>query len=95
VIVISIPDYGVTPFGQGSDSSRIGAEIDKYNAIASTACAEAHVRYVDITPGSRRAAQDRSLVAEDGLHPSGKMYAEWVKLALPEARAALAHTKRQ
>lgn len=90
VIVLSIPDYGATPFGQGSgDAARIGQEIDKYNAIAGAACSEAHVRYVDITPGSRRAAEDKSLIADDGLHPSGKMYAEWVKLALPEARAAL------
>jgi lysophospholipase L1-like esterase len=90
VIVLSIPDYGATPFGQGSgDPSRIGGEIDKYNAIASAACNAAHVRFVDITPGSRRAAEDKGLVADDGLHPSGKMYAEWVKLALPEARAAL------
>jgi lysophospholipase L1-like esterase len=90
VIVLSIPDYGATPFGQGSGGpSRIGGEIDKYNAIASAACAAAHVRFVDITPGSRRAAEDKGLVADDGLHPSGKMYAEWVKLALPEARAAL------
>jgi lysophospholipase L1-like esterase len=90
VIVLSIPDYGATPFGQGSgDAARIGQEIDQYNAIASAASGEAHVRFVDITPGSRRATEDKSLVAEDGLHPSGTMYAEWVKLALPEARAAL------
>jgi lysophospholipase L1-like esterase len=90
VIVLSIPDYGATPFGQGSgDAARIGQEIDKYNSIASAACGEAHVRFVDITPGSRRATEDEGLVAEDGLHPSGKMYAEWAKLALPEARAAL------
>jgi lysophospholipase L1-like esterase len=90
VIVLSIPDYGATPFGQNSgDPSRIGGELDKYNAIAKAACAEAHVAYVDITPISRTAAQDKSLIADDGLHPSGKMYAQWVKLALPEARAAL------
>jgi lysophospholipase L1-like esterase len=90
VIVLSIPDYGATPFGQGSgDASRISGEIDKYNAIASAACDVAHVKFVDITPDSRNAAQDRSLVAEDGLHPSGRMYAEWVKLALPVAKAAL------
>jgi lysophospholipase L1-like esterase len=93
VIVLSIPDYGATPVGQGTgDAPRIGGEIDKYNAIAGAASGEAHVRYVDITPGSRRAADEKGLVAEDGLHPSGKMYAEWVKLALPEARAALGHS---
>ena len=90
VIVLSIPDYGATPFGQSSgDASRIGGEIDKYNSIAGAAAGEAHARFVDITPGSRRAAEDKTLVAEDGLHPSGKMYADWVQLALPEARAAL------
>jgi lysophospholipase L1-like esterase len=90
VIVLSIPDYGATPYGQSSgDPSHISGEIDKYNAIAGAACGAAHVRFIDITPGSRRAAEDKSLVADDGLHPSGKMYAEWAHLALPEARAAL------
>jgi lysophospholipase L1-like esterase len=87
VIVVSIPDWGVTPFAEGRDRAKIAAEIDRYNAINREETAKAGARYVDITPISR--GDDPALVAGDGLHPSGKQYAEWVKLILPEARAAL------
>jgi lysophospholipase L1-like esterase len=89
VVVLSIPDWGVTPFAEGRDRAKIGREIDRYNAINREETLLAGARYVDITPVSRRASSDASLVAPDGLHPSGKMYSEWVKLALPEAEAAL------
>lgn len=89
VVVVSIPDWGVTPFAQGRDRARIAAEIDAFNAAAREETARAGARYVDITPFSRQAATDRTLVAADGLHPSGKMYAEWARLALPDALAAL------
>ncbi len=89
VVVLSIPDWGVTPFAEGRDRAKIGREIDRYNAINREETLLAGARYVDITPVSRRASSDASLVASDGLHPSGKMYSEWVKLALPEAEAAL------
>ena len=87
VVVVSIPDWGVTPFAADRDRAKIAAEIDRYNAINREETEKAGARYVDITPISRR--NDPSLVAGDGLHPSGKQYAEWVKLILPEARAAL------
>jgi lysophospholipase L1-like esterase len=87
VLVLSIPDWGVTPFGQRSGGAqRIGRQIDAFNAVNRDAAEKAGVRYVDITPVSR---ERRELVAPDGLHPSGAMYAEWVKLALPQATAAL------
>jgi lysophospholipase L1-like esterase len=83
VLVISIPDWGVTPFAKDRDRAKIGREIDQFNAINREETAKAGARYADITPESRKAADDKSLVAEDGLHPSGKMYSEWVKLIVP------------
>jgi lysophospholipase L1-like esterase len=82
VFVLSIPDYGVTPFANGQDAI-IGLQIDQFNAINKAASLNAGVNYLDITPISRMAATDTSLIAPDGLHPSGKMYAEWVKLLEP------------
>jgi lysophospholipase L1-like esterase len=90
VLVLSIPDWGVTPFAAGRDRAKIAAEIDAYNALARAEAAAAGARYVDVTPVSREAATDPGLLAPDGLHPSAAMYARWVELALPEARAALA-----
>jgi lysophospholipase L1-like esterase len=84
VVVVSIPDWGVTPFAEGRDRAKIAAEIDRYNAINREEAARAGARYVDITPVSRR--DDPTLTAGDKLHPSGKMYSEWVELisaALP------------
>ncbi|MFN8501857.1 MAG: GDSL-type esterase/lipase family protein [Kouleothrix sp.] len=89
VLVLSIPDWGVTPFAAGRDAARIAAEIDAFNAIGRAEALDAGVRYVDVTAESRRAATDPALVAGDGLHPSGAMYAAWAALALPDALAAL------
>lgn len=76
--VVSIPDYGVTPFAAEKNPAKIARELDDYNREAQAICKAYNVAFIDITPGSKRAAQDPSLVAEDGLHPSGKMYKEWV-----------------
>ncbi len=89
VIVLSIPDWGVTPFAESRDPDRIAAEIDRFNEVNREETEVAGARYVDVTPVSRQAATDRELVAVDGLHPSGKMYAAWVSLVLPEALAVL------
>jgi lysophospholipase L1-like esterase len=78
VIVVSIPDWGVTPFAEGRDRAKIAAEIDRYNAINREEAQRAGARYADITPISRR--NDPALVAPDGLHPSGKQYGEWVRV---------------
>ncbi|HEX2122468.1 MAG TPA: SGNH/GDSL hydrolase family protein [Thermoanaerobaculia bacterium] len=77
VIVVSIPDWGVTPFAEGRDRAKIAREIDQFNAVNREEAQRAGARYVDITPISRR--DDPSLVAEDKLHPSGKQYGEWAK----------------
>lgn len=85
VIVLSIPDWGVTPFAWGRDTAQIADDIDAYNAINLEEAKKAGVHYVDVTPVSREALNDPTLIAGDDLHPSGKMYTEWAKLALPIA----------
>lgn len=77
VIVISIPDWGVTPFAKDRDSMRIKKEINEYNAANKQISEEYKVHYIDITPGTREAANDPSLLAADGLHPSAKEYYRW------------------
>jgi lysophospholipase L1-like esterase len=89
VLVLSIPDWGVMPFAEGRDRGEIGAAIDLFNGIKETESRAAGVHYVDITPISREALGDPSLVAGDGLHPSGAMYARWVEAALPVTMAIL------
>lgn len=89
VLVLSIPDWGVTPFSEGRDRKTIGAEIDAYNAIAREVSARDGAAFVDVTPSSRRVGAVPDLIADDGLHPSGRMYAEWAQLALPEAMKIL------
>lgn len=85
VFVVSIPDWGVTLFAQGRDAEKIAMEIDAFNQINKEESEKLSVAYVDVTPVSREAVNDADLIAPDGLHPSGKMYAEWAKLALPVA----------
>lgn len=77
VWVLSIPDWGVTPFAADRNRELIAKQIDDFNEANQLISLKAGVHYIDITPGSRLAATDASLVAEDGLHPSGKMYAQW------------------
>lgn len=89
VIVLSIPDWGVTPFASGRNRVAIAAAIDTFNAINKEEAERAGVRYVDVTPVSRSAADDPLLIAADGLHPSRKMYTEWARLALPVTCDAL------
>ena len=89
VLVLSIPDWGVTPFARGRDRAAIRSAIDQFNAINAEAARQAGAQYVDVTSVSRQAAVDGALIAADGLHPSGKMYAEWARLALPAAREGL------
>jgi lysophospholipase L1-like esterase len=88
-IVLSIPDWGVTPFAKGRDGGQIAKEIQAFNLVNRAESEKAGVHYVDVLPASYEASKDRSLVASDGLHPSGKMYSEWVRLAYPEALKAL------
>lgn len=83
VVVLSIPDWGVTPFASGRDRASVATEIDRYNAVNREEATRSGAHYVDVTPVSRRAATEPKLVASDGLHPSGAMYVEWAHLVLP------------
>ena len=79
VIVLSIPDWGVTPFARERDVTLIAKQIDDYNAANKYISEIYKVHYIDITPGSREAANDLSFVAGDGLHPSAKEYVRWAQ----------------
>jgi lysophospholipase L1-like esterase len=79
VVVLSIPDWGVTPFAEGRDRAQIAREIDAYNAANREIALLHHIHYIDITPWTREAAADPSLLAADGLHPSGKEYRRWAE----------------
>jgi lysophospholipase L1-like esterase len=89
LIVLSIPDWGVTPFAAGQDRAAISREIDRFNAVARSLAEAGGSQFVDITPMSRLAATDGTLLVSDGLHPSGAMYRMWVERVLPVAVAAL------
>lgn len=83
VVVVSIPDYGVTPFAADKSPDKIARELDAYNDYAKKVAKAHKVPFFDITPASREAARDTSLVASDGLHPSGKMYTHWAEAVFP------------
>lgn len=89
VFVLSIPDWSVTPYAAGRDRQKLSAAIDGFNAIGCQEAERLNITYIDITPASRRAYHDLSLIAEDGLHPSGKMYTLWVELVAPVMRQIL------
>lgn len=79
VFVVSIPDYGFTPFGKPNQEA-ITKAIDEFNEINARITYKYGIQYFDITEISREGLKDPSLVATDGLHPSGKMYSYWVEL---------------
>jgi lysophospholipase L1-like esterase len=91
VIVLSIPDWGQTPYAQHVDREQIAREIDQFNAVCRQECERKGAAFVDVTTISRQAGSDPSLVAADGLHPSAKMYQRWVEKMLPAVSAALAN----
>lgn len=90
VLVVSIPDWGHTPFarGQGRDGARVARELDAYNAAAHEETMRCGARWTDITPQSRR--HTAGWIGTDGLHPTAQQYAAWVELILPAARAVFA-----
>ncbi|MFZ6010036.1 MAG: SGNH/GDSL hydrolase family protein [Bacteroidota bacterium] len=81
VFVVSIPDYGYTPFGKEKQEA-ITKAIDEFNAVNKSITEKYGIKYFNITDVSRKGFDEPALVASDGLHPSGKMYAEWVKIIL-------------
>jgi len=87
VIVLAIPDWGVTPFGakSGRDLAAVSAQLDAYNAAKREIAQAQGVAFVNIASVSRARGGESTMVAEDGLHPSAMLYAEWAALALPVA----------
>jgi lysophospholipase L1-like esterase len=82
VLVISIPDYGVTPFGS-SNSEAIAQEIDMYNDYIDSYCASQAIAYVDVTAISRELGDAEGALASDNLHPSAMQYTAWLEVILP------------
>ena len=80
VLVLSIPDWGATPFARGKDTATISKEIALFNNVNRVVSRKKEVRYVDITTGSHENISDLSYLSNDGLHPSPKAYARWAKL---------------
>jgi lysophospholipase L1-like esterase len=83
VFVLSIPDYGYTPFGK-ENQEKISAGIDAYNDVNKSITEKYGVKYYSITDISRRGLNEPDLIATDGLHPSEKMYSEWVERILSD-----------
>lgn len=89
VVVLSIPDWGQTPYAAGQDQERIAREIDQFNTAAQAECQQLGVAYVDITPLTRMAVRDRSQFTSDGLHYSGTQMRMWAERALPVVKKLL------
>lgn len=91
VIVLSIPDYSVTPFAANSDKKKIAHDIDSFNIVNKKIAESYKVNYIDVTEESRKAANDPSLVAYDGLHFSGKEHTIWTSLLVAKMFEVLKH----
>jgi len=91
VIVVSIPDWGVTRFGHasGRDLAKTAREINAYNAANAQIATMLHVRYADVTAISRNGGDQSDMLVGDGLHPSAAMYTRWLETITPAAKAAL------
>ena len=85
LIVVSIPDYAYTPFGQASNALNISTQLELYNTYAQTYCAENNLKYVYITDITQQGLDNTALVATDNLHPSTLAYTKFVERILPLA----------
>lgn len=87
VIVVSIPDYAYTPFGNGNTT--ISTQIDAYNAFAENYCSQNNITFINITDITRQGLAQPNLVANDGLHPSEIAYSKFVERIFPKAKVIL------
>ena len=87
VIVVSIPDYAYTPYGQGA--ANISSELNQYNTFAQTYCNQNQIEFVYITDITQQGLINTALIASDGLHPSELAYTQFVERILPKASAVL------
>ena len=88
VFIVSIPDYGVTPFGS-ANSSNIAMEIDEYNAHMEEVCQALEIPFINVTSISRLMGAQEGALAQDNLHPSGEQYSRWVGTIYPVVRDIL------
>lgn len=88
VVVLSIPDWGVTPFAvnRNSDQTKVGGEIDAYNSAKKAICELYGITFIDITEDYRTIGARPEMVVEDQLHPSGIMYKRWTEKLLKEVK---------
>lgn len=89
VLVLSIPDWGVTPFAHDRNQAQIAQEIDQFNAVAHEECQHADVAFVNVTPLTRAAAGQPNQFTADGLHYTGLHMRQWAALALPVVQSLL------
>jgi lysophospholipase L1-like esterase len=88
VFVLSIPDWGKSPFGKGSNTKQIEDEINAFNSVTKAECKQMGIVFIDITELSRNNI-DAEFFASDKLHYSGKMHLLWAKEALKTAKEIL------
>jgi lysophospholipase L1-like esterase len=89
VVVLSIPDWGATPFAHDRNPAEIALEIDQFNLVAHEECQHADVAFVDITPLTRATAGHKNQFTADGLHYTGAQMRQWAELALPVVQRQL------
>jgi lysophospholipase L1-like esterase len=93
VIVLSIPDYSVTPFAKEMDVQKIEREIKEFNSVNHSIAEQCGVHYIYITDSTQKAKNDLSLLAEDGLHPSAKEYFNWAKQVAEKIKSIVPKTE--
>jgi hypothetical protein len=86
VFVISIPDWGITPYASGRDEQKIAMEIDQFNHVCKKRALHFHANFLEITTAQRSDGRKPEFIATDGLHPSGKEYAKWASVLATEVR---------
>jgi lysophospholipase L1-like esterase len=91
VIVLSIPDWGATPFAEGRDRHQIAIEIDAYNTACKEIALKHNCRFIEITESTRHNGQNPDYLAADQLHPSGKEYAIWASRLAEVVKQVLKH----
>ena len=91
VVVLAIPDWGVTPFAiqSGRDRAQISIQLDAFNAAAARITQARGARFVDTAPVSRERGGEAAMLADDGLHPSAALYALWAEAAVVAAQGAI------
>jgi lysophospholipase L1-like esterase len=89
VVVLSIPDWTVTPHGADRDRNAEARSLHAYNRRLRAEAERAGCRWVDVTAISQQAGDETGLLAPDDLHPSAEMYRRWLETIVPAVEAAL------